>query len=85
MTDSTPEEIVRALLADVPDNLTKPCAVERNAPLAAALRVYRRMLADGETHASLEWFYENKLKAVFNGPSMTTVRRWSRREDALDV
>jgi len=82
MTDPSPEDIVRALLADVPDSLTKPCAVERNKPLAQALRVYRQMLVDGETHASLEWFYENKLKAAFNGPSMTTVRRWSRREDA---
>ena len=82
MTDLTPEERVEQLLADVPDSLTKPCAVERNKPLAQALRHYRSLLAEGKTHASLEWFYENKLKAAFDGPSMTTVRRWSRREDA---
>lgn len=79
MTDS-PEDIVDGLLADIPGS--KPCAVERNAPLAAALRHYMALYADGTTKVSLQWFYEEKLKAAFNGPSMTTVRRWHRAEVA---
>ena len=81
MTDPTPEERVEQMLASIPPNLTKPCAVERNKDLAAALRHYRKRVAEGKTRVSLEWFYENHLKADFNGPSMTTVRRWSRMED----
>ena len=81
MTDPTPEEQVEQILADVPANLTRPCAVERNAALAQALRHYRKLLAEGKTRVTLEWIYENKLKDAFNGPSLTTVRRWSRRQD----
>lgn len=81
MTDLTPEEQVRKLLASVPDTLSKPCIVERNKPLAAALREHRKQLAEGETHVSLEWLYEKHLKKMFSGPGMTSVRRWSRRED----
>ena len=78
MTDS-PEDIVNDLLADLPSG-KKPCAVERNEPLAAALRHFLSLSEKGEAHVSLEWFYENKLKARFDGPSMTSVRRWVRRQ-----
>jgi len=78
MSDQTPEEQVEALLAGIPG--TKPCAVERNEPLAQALRHFLKLKEEGTTKVSLEWFYEKKLKAQFNGPSMTTVRRWARAQ-----
>lgn len=80
MSKPSPEQQVRDLLADVPAELTKPCAVERNVELAKALREYLRLYRAGETKVSLEWFYEKKLKPLHSGPSMSTVRRWVRAQ-----
>ena len=83
---TTPEEKLEALLAGISKTGKKPCAVERNADLAAALRAYRKKFAAGETHVPLEHLYEKGgLKAAFDGPSMSTVRRWAQAEDAAEA
>lgn len=79
MSDKSPEKAVDDLLKGLTET-KKPCAVERNEPLAAALRHFLALKAKGEAEVALEWFYENKLKELYNGPSMTTVRRWVRKQ-----
>lgn len=76
----TPEEKLESLL-DGLKIVKEPCAVERNKDLAAALRAYRKKFAAGETRVPLTHLYENGLRELFDGPSITTVRRWARAED----
>ncbi len=78
MSESSPEDIVNDLLSDIPGS--RPCKVERNRPLVAALKHFLKLKKKGDTSASLEWFYEAKLKEKFKGPSMSTVRRWVRQQ-----
>ncbi len=80
MTD-TPEDLVDALLADIHN--VKPCIVERNVPLAKALRHYLAKLASGETRVPLEHLYITQgMQQLFQGPSMNSVRRWVQREQS---
>ncbi len=76
----TPEERLEDLLAGISN--TKPCAVERNVDLAAALRAYRAKVEAGETMVPLEHLYlKGGLREAFDGPSMSTVRRWYQAQD----
>jgi len=81
MTDQTPEQQLDALLAGI-DN-EKPCIVERNKPLAKALRHYLAKVKSGETRVPLEHLYVTQgMRELFNGPSMNSVRRWVQKEQA---
>lgn len=78
----TPEERLEDLLAGISNTGKRPCAVERNVDLAAALRAYRAKVEAGETMVPLEHLYlKGGLKEAFDGPSMTTVRRWCQAQD----
>ncbi len=66
------------MLASIPQP-TRLSAVDRNKPLAAALSHFLKLKSEGSTNVSLQWFYQNKLQARFNGPSITTVRLWASR------
>jgi len=79
MAEPTPEQQLDDLLAGI-DN-SKPCIVERNKPLAKALRHYLKLKAEGKTHVPLEHLYlKEGLRELYDGPSMTSVRRWVQAE-----
>jgi hypothetical protein len=82
----TAAQVVDDLLATVP--APKSNAVIASMPeLAAAIKRFLELKAVGDprAHVSLAWFYNNKLREQYNGPSMDAVRRHVRDVLHLDV
>jgi hypothetical protein len=73
----TPAQLVDHLLDSVPPPNSK--AVLANKPeLVAAIRRFLELKAarDPRAHVSFRWFYLNKLRSAYDGPSLDAVRRY---------
>ena len=76
----TPKDEVDALLKNC--NQRKLSMIEKNKPLAEAITHFMHLTQSADTRVeglSLNWFYENKLRPKYGGPSkIDTVKKFVR-------
>lgn len=85
MTDTRTQ--VEGLLDEVPET-PKSRGVMHNLPeLCSAIKYFLECKATGDkrAHVSLKWFYHNKLKPKFGGPTIYTVYNYVRDDLGLDA
>ena len=79
--DKHPADVVDDLLDTVPPK-TGRSSVRDNPDLAKAIERFLHLKAAGDerAHVSLTWFYENKLRTLYDGPmSADTVKKFVRK------
>lgn len=80
---SNPSKVVDDLLADCPMPKKRNLIAEQHPELGAAIERFLELKASNDDRVcgiTLSWFYDNKLRPKFNGPSaMDTVRKYVRQ------
>jgi len=81
-----PAQVVDELLSTIPPKQSKSM-IAANPELAEAINSFLALKAAGDprAHVSLAWFYNNKLRDVFGGPTFDSVRKYVREVLALDI
>lgn len=76
-------EDVDAMLDEVPSRVRRFLSEELEQAIAYFLE--RKYQGDPRAHVSLFWFYTNKLRPKYKGPSMNMVYRHVREVMKLDI
>lgn len=77
MPKKTPAQVVDDLLSTVPAPKSNAVLAAMPELVAAIVRFLDLKAAgDARAHVSFAWFYTNKLRAAYDGPSMDAVRRY---------
>lgn len=77
MAKKTPAQVVDKLLASVPPPESGSILASKPELVGAISRFLELKAAgDERAHVSFAWFYNNKLRSVYDGPSLDCVRRY---------
>lgn len=79
MAKSDPQRVVEGLLDDSPPPQSK-ATLDRMPELVAAILFFLdlKKAGDERAHMTLRWFYTNKLRPKFGGPTYDAARRYIR-------
>ena len=81
-----PAKIVDDLLADIPAKKSSALLAQKP-ELCEVIQAFLDLknASDPRAHVSFAWFYQNKLKDKYDGPSYDSVRRYVRDVMKLNV